>query len=1057
MPISGLITRDYTMYTPVSNRVDFAAIERDVLKLWEKNDTFKKSQELRKDAEEFVFYDGPPFATGMPHYGHLLAGTIKDIIPRYQTMKGKYVERRFGWDCHGLPVEYEVEQALKISGKKQIEEMGVDVFNEHCRSIVLRYTKEWREVVTRMGRWVDFDNDYKTMDPEYMESIWWVFNSLWDKGLIYEGQKILPYCPRCSTPLSNFETNQGYMDVTDPAITVRFKVIGSENTYILAWTTTPWTLPSNMALAVGNDITYVKVKDGDDIYILAKDRLPSYYKDEETFSVESELKGSELVGEKYEPLFPYFADKAGEGAFRVCAADFVSTGDGAGIVHIAPGFGEDDAALGAKEGIPAVCPIDAECCFTDEVSDYAGRKVKEADKDISRWLKKEKKLVHQGTVKHSYPHCWRCDEALIYRGISTWFVNVEKVKERLIDANGDIRWVPSHLKDGRFGKWLEGARDWAISRNRYWGAPLPIWRSDDGKEMVCIGSIDELEELSGKRVSDLHKHFVDDIEIPSKEGRGMLKRIPEVLDCWFESGAMPYAQAHYPFENKQRFEEHFPADFIAEGLDQTRGWFYTLMILSVALFDRPAFRNVIVNGLILAEDGKKMSKRLKNYPDPATIIETYGADALRLYMLNSPVVRGEGLRFAEQGVKHSLRHLMIPLWNSYSFFVTYANIDGWTTEKMVGLAPSDNQLDRWIRSSLESLIAGVTEAMESYDLQKAVRPFVRFIEDLTNVYIRRSRRRFWKSEDDSDKIQAYQTLNYVLLQLSKIAAPCVPFISETIYQNLRTADMPESVHLCDFPIADDSNRDVALEEEIEAVRTIVRMGRLLRTEHSLKVRQPLAKLHVVCCDDDVLSRLSGFTEIMKEELNVKEISFGSNESELAHLKAKADFRRLGPRFGQQMKQVSTAIVALDHDTLVTLTGGTSIALDLDGETVDLQSEDVVIERIPREGLVVASEGHLIVALETELTPDLLAEGLAREFVSRVQNMRKEADLEVTQRIKIEFSGDHDLEVATDKFNGYIKTEVLAISCLAVEEVEGGEELDLNGHICNVQIMTEETA
>lgn len=1043
--------KELTMYIPVSNRVDFANQEKDVLKFWEENNTFKKSQELRKDSEEFVFYDGPPFATGLPHYGHLLAGTIKDIVPRYQTMSGKYVERRFGWDCHGLPVEYEVEQALEISGKKQIEEMGVDVFNEHCRSIVLRYTKEWREVVTRMGRWVDFDNEYKTMDPEYMESIWWVFKSLWDKGLIYEGQKILPYCPRCSTPLSNFETNQGYQDVTDPAITVRFKVIGSDNTYVLAWTTTPWTLPSNMALAVGADITYVRVKDGDDIYILAKDRLPFYYKDESTYTIESELKGADLVGTKYEPLFDYFADKAEQGAFRICSADFVTTSDGAGIVHIAPGFGEDDAALGAKEGIPAVCPIDAECCFTSEVSDYVGRKVKGADKDITRWLKRENKLVHQGTIKHSYPHCWRCDEALIYRGISTWFVSVDKIKERLIDANGDIHWVPDHLKNGRFGKWLEGARDWAISRNRYWGAPLPIWRSDDGKEAVCIGSIEELEKLSGKRVEDLHKHFVDDIEIPSKTGNGTLKRIPEVLDCWFESGSMPYAQAHYPFENKEHFESHFPADFIAEGLDQTRGWFYTLMILSVALFDRPAFRNVIVNGLILASDGKKMSKRLKNYPDPATVIETYGADALRLYMLNSPVVRGEGLRFTEEGVKHSLRHLLIPLWNSYSFFVTYANIDGWTTEKMVGLAPSDNQLDRWIRSSMESLIAGVTEAMESYDLQRAVRPFVRFIEDLTNWYIRRSRRRFWKSQDDDDKNQAYQTLNYVLLQLSKIAAPCVPFISETIYQNLRTSDMPGSVHLCDFPIADSSNRDVALEEEMEAVMTIVSMGRLLRTEHKLKVRQPLAKLHVVCGKEEVLAKLSDYTEIMQEELNVKELSFGSNESELAILKAKANFRQLGPRFGQNMKLVAKAITSLDHDTLITLSGGTPVGIEINGESYELESSDVVIERIPREGLVVAAEGDLIVALETELSQELILEGLAREFVSRIQNMRKEAGLEVTQRIKIEYAGDDEIKQAVSSFNDYVKTEVLAVSCESIDDVQGGEELDLNGHICKVKI------
>ena len=1040
------------MYKPVSNKVDFSAVEKEVLRFWEENDTFEKSQELRRDSEEFVFYDGPPFATGLPHYGHLLAGTIKDIIPRYQTMNGKYVERRFGWDCHGLPVEYEVEQTLKISGKKEIEDLGVDVFNEQCRSIVLRYTQEWREVVTRMGRWVDFDNDYKTMDPKYMESIWWVFNSLWKQGLIYEGQKILPYCPRCATPLSNFETNQGYRDVRDPAITVRFKLSGEENTYILAWTTTPWTLPSNMGLAVGENITYVKVKDGDDVYIMAKDRLPFYYKNAEDYSIEAELPGAELAGTRYEPLFPYFAEKADQGAFKVCIGDFVSTEDGTGIVHIAPGFGEDDARLGAAEGLPAVCPIDAECCFTAEISDYAGRKVKDADKDIIARLKAEKKLVHRGTVEHSYPHCWRCDTALIYRGISTWFVRVEEIKKRLLDANSQIHWVPGHLKNGRFGKWLEGARDWAISRNRYWGAPLPIWRSADGQEMVCVGSIEELEKLSGRKVEDLHKHFVDEITIPSKEGRGDLRRVPEVLDCWFESGAMPYAQAHYPFENKERFEAHFPADFIAEGLDQTRGWFYTLTILAVALFDRPAFRNVVVNGLILAEDGKKMSKRLKNYPDPSYIIETYGADALRLYMLNSPVVRGESLRFSEEGVKQSLRHLIIPLWNSYSFFVTYANIDNWSTEKMLALPPSSNRLDRWIRSSLETLIADVTAAMESYDLQKAVRPFVQFIENLTNWYIRRSRRRFWKSQDDDDKNQAYQTLNYVLLQLSKIAAPFIPFVSEEIFRNLRSDDMPESVHLCDFPVADDSNRDTALEAEMEAVMSIVSMGRLLRTEHSLKVRQPLAKLHVVSGNRELIEKLSSYSDIIRDELNVKEVVFGDNESELANLKGKADFRRLGPRFGRNMKQVAAAIAALDHDALAVLAGGGAIEIEIDGETAELQSGDVIIERIPLEGLVVASEGSLITALETELTPELVSEGLAREFVSRIQNTRKQAGLDVTQRIAIVYKADDEVAAAVEAHRDYLTAEVLAVDCQRDENLSEGTELYLNGRQVLLKIV-----
>lgn len=1038
------------MYEPVSNKIDFPETEKKILDFWEENGTFLKSVEARKGAEEFLFYDGPPFATGLPHYGHLLAGTIKDIVPRYQTMRGYYVDRRFGWDCHGLPVEFEVEQDLEISGKTQIEELGVDVFNERCRSIVLRYTSEWREVVTRMGRWVDFDRDYKTMEPSYMESIWWVFKSLWDKELIYEGKKILPYCPRCSTPLSNFETNQGYEDVTDPAITIRFKLKDEENAYILAWTTTPWTLPSNMALAVGRDIVYARIEDEGAVYYLAKDRLPVYYRSEEEYDALTELKGAELVGRSYEPLFPYFDEHAADGAFRVLSADFVSTEDGTGVVHIAPGFGEDDYMLGGKEGLPSVCPVDAEGRFTAEVSDYAGRRVKEADPDIMKQLKAEGKLVHRSTILHSYPHCWRCDEPLIYRGISTWFVKVEQIKDRLVEANKEIHWVPGHIKEGRFGRWLEGARDWAISRNRYWGAPLPIWRSDDGKEVVCIGSISELEKLGGRKIDDLHKHHVDDIEIPSQEGRGMLKRVPEVLDCWFESGSMPYAQAHYPFENRERFEAHFPADFIAEGLDQTRGWFYTLMVLSVALFDRPAFRNVVVNGMMLAEDGRKMSKRLKNYPDATYMLDAYGADALRLYMINSPVVRAEDLRFSEDGVKQSLRHLLIPLWNAYSFFVTYANIDGWSASNGNPSA-SSNVLDRWIRSSLETLIADVTAAMDDYDLQRSVRPFVCFIEDLTNWYIRRSRRRFWKSQDDEDKAQAYETLHYVLVQLSKVAAPFLPFISESIYRNLRQQGSPESVHLCDFPVADGSLRDEALEESMALVMTCVKLGRQLRSEHNLKVRQPLSVLHVVTRDAGIINSISEHQDIIADELNVKQVAFGDHETELATLTAKADFKQLGPRFGPKVKAVAKEIATISSENLEIIAEGGTFSISVDGDDIELGQDDVVIERIPQDGLVVACEGPILVALETALTDELLREGLARELVNKVQNMRKDGGLDVTQRIGVKLAGNEEIKEAVENNLEYFQTETLCVKC-DFPETSDGVEWEINGHPCRIEVI-----
>jgi isoleucyl-tRNA synthetase len=1040
-------------FKPVSSAVAFPEVERDILSFWNAGEIFRKSLDLRRSAREYVFYDGPPFATGLPHYGHLLAGTIKDIVPRYHTMRGHFVDRRFGWDCHGLPVEYEVEQSLNISGKSDIEKMGVGVFNEKCRGIVLRYTEEWRKTVTRMGRWVDFDRDYKTMDPKYMESIWWVFKSLWEKDLIYEGQKILPYCPRCATPLSNFETNQGYEDVTDPAITVRFRLEGEENAYLLAWTTTPWTLPSNMALAVGEDIEYARVLDKGTVYYLAAARFGQYYRKPDQYQAKTSLKGRDLVGRRYEPLFPYFADRKGEGAFRVIAADFVSTEDGTGVVHVAPGFGEDDYRVGMQQGIPAVCPMDDEGRFTADVPDYAGRAVKEADADIMQRLKKEGALIHRGTIVHPYPHCWRCDTPLLYRGISTWFVRVERIKERLLAANSAIHWVPEHLRDGRFGKWLEGARDWAISRNRYWGTPLPVWRSADRTETLCVGSIAELERLTGGKVADLHKHFVDGMTIMSPKTGVELRRIPEVLDCWFESGAMPYAQAHYPFENKEHFESHFPADFIAEGLDQTRGWFYTLTVLSSALFDKPAFRNVVVNGLVLAADGKKMSKRLKNYPDPEKIIETYGADAVRLYMLNSAVVRAEDLRFSEEGVKQLSRHLLIPLWNAYSFFVTYANVDGWTTERALREV-SPNVLDRWIRSSFETLVADVTAAMDDYDLQRAVRPFVAFIEDLTNWYIRRSRRRFWKSQDDDDKAHAYTTLYNVLLGLSKVAAPFVPFVSEAIYRNLRTEGMPESVHLCDFPTTNESMRDAALESEMATAMTVVRLGRQLRAQHDLKVRQPLAAIYVVSRNPEVRRQVGAYRDLINDELNVKDMVVDHRETRLANLKAKADFRRLGPKLGPNMKRTAGQITELPEGVIDAILGGSPVSMGItpNGESLQVTAEDLVVERIPRPGLVVASEGDIVVALDEKLTPELTREGLAREFVNKVQNMRKDAGLDVSQRIRVSFAADDEVASAVSAHREYVCAETLTLDLRREGAVPaGGTEWDLNGHACTIAL------
>ncbi|MCQ2379828.1 MAG: isoleucine--tRNA ligase [Victivallaceae bacterium] len=1009
----------------VSSSVDFPRMEEQILEFWRENKVFEKSMEQRKGAPEFVFYDGPPFATGLPHYGHLLAGSIKDVVPRYQAMRGKYVERRFGWDCHGLPVENEMEKNLGLDSKRDIESYGIAKFNESCRSIVLRYTAEWEKIVGRMGRWVDFRNGYRTMDRDYMESIWQVFRRLWDMDLIYEGYKILPYCPRCATPLSNFEANQGYKDVVDQTVTVRFRLTDDPTASILAWTTTPWTLPSNLALAVGPEIDYVKIKDGDEFFYMAAARVSAYYKTEPEIVWRG--KGSELAGLSYEPLFDYFKDLRAKGAFRVITAEYVSTEDGTGIVHIAPGFGEDDALACKAAGLKVeVCPIDDECRFTSEVPDYAGRPVKSVDPDIIARLKAEGKLVHRGQIKHSYPHCWRDDGPLIYRSVSTWFVNVEKIKDRMIKNNKSINWVPGHLKEGRFGKWLENARDWAISRNRYWGTPLPIWRNDEG-EVVCIGSVAELEQLSGQKVEDLHKHFVDAITIPSPTGKSPLRRVPEVLDCWFESGSMPYAQQHYPFENKERFEKNFPADFIAEGLDQTRGWFYTLVVLASALFDRPPFRNVVVNGLVLAEDGEKMSKRKKNYPNPMDVVNRCGADALRLFMLGSQVVRAEDLKFSEAGVKEILRNVMIPMWNALSFFVTYANVDGYSASGEVRPPKNPaNVLDRWILSSASQMVQEVRDELDNYHLQKAANRFSAFIEDLTNWYIRRSRRRFWKSDGDADKMEAYATLHYVLLVFAKTAAPFIPFTTEAIYQVLRTDSMPLSVHLCDYPEPDNC-RDERLERQMRLTMLAVTQGRFLRTANNLKVRQPLARAIVATGGKDEEEMLRETAGIIAEELNVKAVEFCADEEELVSRSCKANFKALGAKLGKNMKEAAAAIAGFSGKDIGAILAGKPFEIKFkDGNIACITADDLVINRVEKPGLVAASSDGITIALSTELTKELLEEGFARELVSRVQNIRKEKQLNVEDRIVLGYTVPAEWAGAVERFADYISKETLAV-------------------------------
>ncbi len=1086
-------------FNPVNAKIQFPEVENEVLTFWKEHKTFYKSLDETKGKKEYIFYDGPPFATGLPHYGHLLAGTLKDIIPRYWTMRGYYVERRFGWDCHGLPIENEVEKEFNVSGRQDIEKLGIHLFNEACRSIVLRYTRQWQNIVERMGRWVDFNNQYHTMSASYMESIWWAFKQVWEKGLIYEGFRVQPYCPRCATPLSNFELNQGYKDTKGPSITVTFPMADDPKTKILVWTTTPWTLPSNVLLVVGDDITYVKVEDGDDCFILAKDRLPVYYKNESGYKVVEEMPGSALVGKAYQPLFEYFTGQSDK-FFKVYSADFVSTEDGTGIVHIAPAFGEDDFQVGQKLDLPIVCPVDSEGRFTEEVPQWEGKVVYEADDDITRTIKGMGRLVYRTSIVHRYPFCYRCDTALIYKAIDTWFMKIEPLKKNILENNQRILWVPEHLKDGRFGKGVESAPDWNISRNRYWGTPLPVWICPDCESKVCIGSLDELHDLfgSGDRNAgmkmhadavakvretiekdaadhfrqfgideqwaekvrhteifdtDIHIHVIDSIDVACpKCGSKSMKRTPEVLDCWFESGSMPYAQSHYPFENREVFEKKFPADFIAEGIDQTRGWFYTLMVLGSALFKKETFKNVIVNGIILAEDGKKLSKRLKNYTPPENILNKLGADALRLFLINSPAVKAEDLCFSEKGVTEMARSVLLPFWNAYSFFVTYANVDGWKPGGKDSLVKSSNELDVWIVSLINHLIASVNMEMEQYRLYKVVPLLVDFIDNLTNWYIRRSRRRFWKSENDADKKNAYATLHFVLIEFSKVMAPFLPFLTEAVYRNLVVnveRKAPESVHLTSFPQSDESRINYDLEERMKLIRQVVVMGRMLPSRYSIKNRQPLSELTVVIRDDHKRSLLEEMELLIQEELNIKNVVFDKNEDSLVEIFAKPNYRNLGKIYGPRMKDAAKEIEALSSQDIRALESGET--RDIIGHTVAFG--DIEIRRTKHEGIEVETQGEVTVALNTEITEELKHEGHTREFVNRIQNMRKTLDLNVTDRITIACSCGESLKKALSEHVDFICNETLALEVTwDVSGVKGNAlEVDIDGFPAEIAI------
>lgn len=1014
--------------------------EERILSFWKKEQTFERSLEKRKGCPSFTFYDGPPFATGLPHYGHLLAGTIKDVVPRYKTMQGYFVQRRFGWDCHGLPIENEIEKAKELSGAASIEAFGIDAFNEECRSIVLRYTHEWEAMVERMGRWVSFKETYKTMDPSFMESVWWVFSELYKMGLVYEGFKVMPFSTKLGTPLSNFEANLNYQEVDDPSLTVKMALEEEPETSLLVWTTTPWTLPSNLAIMAKAEMEYVKVREvkGSECLILAESALPRYFKSPSEYELVQKLEGRQLEGKRYTPLFPYFASRKHQGAFRVIMEESVSSDEGTGLVHSAPAFGEVDFFACAREGIELVNPVDHSGRFTEEVRDFKGLFVKEADKEIIRFLKQKGRVFLHTQVRHRYPFCWRSDTPLIYKAVRTWFVAVEKIKDQLLAANEKIHWVPEHIKEGRFGKWLENARDWAISRNRYWGTPIPLWRNDEG-EILVLSSIKELEEKTGSHVTDLHRHFIDKLEI-IHEGK-VYRRISEVFDCWFESGSMPYAQDHYPFENKKKVEAHFPADFIAEGLDQTRGWFYTLTVIAAALFHKNAFKNVIVNGIILAEDGQKMSKRLKNYPEPQKVIDLYGADATRLYLLGSPAVRAEDLRFSERGVELVLRQALIPLWNSFVFLSTYAKIYEWVPASPLVLLPKA-EIDCWILSLAQKLVREVTEAMDRYELDKAVEPFVGFIDQLTNWYIRRCRSRFWADEATLDREEAFSTLYSVLCTVVKVASPFIPFLSEALYLQLKRPSDPPSVHLCDFPKVEPQFCNEDLEVQMRAAQEAVSLGHALRKEHKLKVRQPLPRAYLISADGGLLNALRLKEQLIADELNVKEVLFRTDEGEFVRFVVKPNFRLLGKKVGKRMPLAQAEIAKLTPQDLKMLLGGLPVPLILEGETFELMAEDVEIVRQVREGLVAKTAGALVVALDTTLTEELLLEGLARELVNKINTSRKEMGFQVTDRVVVSLHTTPRLRQAIEAHKKTILHETLCTQFLF--ECKEGTEWDLNG-------------